>query len=116
MDDPFEPKILKDEDVSYDLKNDDTHVCCLCECNPPNIHLITWKCPIFKGERICSECCLVDALRDDIDQRFSEKLGRKIAKDEINEECKKCGRNCAAQSQEALQNMEIIEFTEEKQK
>ena len=70
------------------------HICCLCECDP-SVHVCFFKCPIFDKELICSECCLMDALRSGIDEKFSEKLGRKITREEINALCRDCGRNHA---------------------
>lgn len=95
----------KNPDHIYDLENKQDFTCNLCEC-PTNVHICGWKCPIFEGNTICSECCLLDALRENIDTKFSEKLGRKITKEEINEFCKNCGKNHATQDEQMADNME----------
>jgi hypothetical protein len=89
----------------YNLENKQDFTCNLCEC-PTNVHICGWACPIFEGNAICSECCLLDALRSDIDKKFSAKLGRDITKEEINEACKNCGKNNATQNEQMADNLE----------
>lgn len=75
------------------------HVCNLCEC-PEGFHVAFWKCPLFENDLICSDCCQVECMKEDIDEKFSEKLGRKITKDEINDACFECGKNNAFQDED----------------
>lgn len=73
------------------------YICPLCECNQDD-HIIFWKCPIFKGELICQHCCQIETLYDDIDKKFSAKLGEEISLEKINEMCNACGNNCGKQN------------------
>ena len=88
------------DDVFYNIDRNekDKHMCCLCECLP-EIHAMYWNCPIFNGEKICVQCCHIEAMKNDIDEKFSKALGRPITKKEINEHCKKCKRNHAIQDE-----------------
>lgn len=86
------------KDQFFDLdRSVQQHICCLCECNDIIAHACYWKCPIFEGNTICAECCLVDALRPGVEAKFSEKLGRPITREEINKMCGDCGRNHATE-------------------
>lgn len=101
-----EEKKKKLQDVIYDgHKDSPNHTCCLCEC-PKNYHIVYWKCPLFDNELICGECCQIGCLRKDIDKRFSEKLGRKITIDEINETCGKCQKNYGFQDEQLADDLE----------
>lgn len=84
------------DDIFDDDKHSAGYICCLCECDP-RVHVCFFKCPIFDKELICSECCLTDVLRSNIEKKFSEKLGRMITREEINSLCKACGRNHAVE-------------------
>jgi len=81
----------------YDLSKENNHICVACEC-VQGLHVCFWNCPIFDNELICVECCKENTLDKNIEQQFSEKLGRKVTIEEINERCKQCGRNYALQS------------------
>lgn len=92
-------------DTVYSLKKGDEFVCCACDC-PPAIHLSGWKCPIFNKEIVCSDCCLIEALKTDVAKVFSEKLGRQITLEEINQTCLDCGRNNAMQDDAKARDIE----------
>lgn len=72
--------------------------CCYCECKNTE-HPCGWKCPIFNGNMICSQCCNIDVLRKDAPEHFSKQLGREITREEINAACRDCGRNHAMESE-----------------
>lgn len=91
--------------VIYDWKGDKKPTCCLCECQQ-GVHILFWKCPLFMGEDICGECCQVDALRPNVAEKFSEKLGRPISLEEINEQCRQCGKNYAKQNEDLANKTE----------
>jgi hypothetical protein len=40
---------------------------------------------------------MIDVLRPGIEEKFSQRLGRKITREEINSFCKDCGRNHAVE-------------------
>lgn len=84
----------KRDDIFDADKHSKGHRCCLCECDP-RVHVCFFNCPIFEKELICAECCLTDVLRSNIEEKFSEKLGRNITREEINSFCNDCGRNHA---------------------
>lgn len=83
--------------------------CCLCECEPL-AHACGWKCPIFKDNPICSSCCMVDTLRPEAPKLFSDKLGRDITREEINEFCRGCGRNHAMEDDALADKIESNTF------
>lgn len=98
----------------YDLEvNSDKCRCVLCECNDPKAHVCYWNCPIFNDFKICATCCTIDVLRKDVEKKISEKLGRKITREEINDFCKKCGRNHAEENDDLADRLtsNSVEFT-----
>lgn len=74
-------------------KKPNDKVCCLCECNPPQLHECLWECPIFSNFQICSECCTIETLYENAESLFSKKLGRIITREEMSSFCGPCGRN-----------------------
>lgn len=86
------------------------HVCMLCECQAPGMHISYWKCPIFEDNPICAECCLLDALRPGIEKKFSEKLGRPITREEITKACQGCGMNHATEDLAVAEQLEANSF------
>lgn len=60
----------------------------------------------MKEKKICQECCYLDLLKDGVEKKFSEKLGRPISIEEINSECKACGKNYAKQNQRLADDIE----------
>lgn len=86
----------KRDDLFDSEKRSPGYVCCLCEC-PPGFHVCFFKCPIFDGQYICSECCFFDVLREGVEKKFSERLGYTITREEITDFCRKCGRNHAVE-------------------
>lgn len=96
----------KKDDIIYDgHKGSPEHTCCLCEC-PKNYHIVYWKCLIFETELICGECCRIGCLKNDIDEQFSKKLGRKITIDEVNDACFECGKNFGIQDEQLSGDLE----------
>jgi len=96
----------------YNIKRDEeTPICMVCECpiDVP-VHCLFWKCPLFENELICYECCVIGCLKKDVTDLFSQKLGRKITLDEINEKCKECGRNYAFQDEFLAIELESEQF------
>jgi hypothetical protein len=87
---------MDDKKNFYCIEKGESFTCVGCDCHP-DIHLVGWSCPIFSNEAICFECCQIDTLNDDIDKKFSEKLGYTITKEEINKICTQCGKNNAKQ-------------------
>ncbi len=87
------------------LKEIKEHRCNLCECDP-RMHAFYWSCPLFEGEEICQNCCQVDTLREDVAETFSKSLGRPISLDEINEACRKCGKNYGLQNEQLADDIE----------
>ena len=103
-----------DEHYSLD-KTAPGFTCCYCECVEA-AHICGWKCPIFKDNLICSQCCLVDALRTEAPKVFSEKLGREITREEINEFCRNCGRNNAVEDDALADKIQNNSFTTDTEK
>lgn len=102
-------------DEFYVEKGAASFTCCYCECVEA-AHACGWKCPIFNDNPICSQCCLVDALRKDAPKIFSEKLGREITREEINAICNKCGRNHATEDDALADNIQANGFNTEPEK
>lgn len=98
-----------DQSFNTDPKKND-EMCMLCECGDPGMHVCYWKCPIFEGNTICAECCLLDALRPGIEKKFSEKLGRDITREEITKACGDCGRNHATEDVALAEQLEANSF------
>ncbi len=102
-------------DEFYVEKGAKPFTCCYCECVEA-AHTCGWKCPIFNNNAICSQCCLIETLRTDAPKVFSEKLGREITREEINEFCKGCGRNHATEDEALADNIQNNGFKSELEK
>jgi hypothetical protein len=85
----------------YDLES----VCTLCVCSPAN-HILFWPCPILSNEKICTDCCQVSCLKDDIAIKFSQALGKEITLEEVNKACQSCGKNYGKQNPELAKRLE----------
>ena len=80
-------------------------ICTLCTC-VEKTHAIFWKCPILDNNPICGECCQIGCLKSDIAERFSKVLEKEITIEEVNEACKKCGKNYACQNPDLAKKIE----------
>src|SRR5579859_6554807 len=95
----MDPKIIND------TFEKDPHICSMCECQAGN-HLVFFSCPLFSGNPICRDCCMVDMMKDDVDIKVSAKLGNPIDKQTINSICRSCGMNNACQNPELVRKIE----------
>lgn len=92
---------MVDKDA-YDFQT----VCTLCQC-AEGTHIQFHSCPILEDNPICStDCCIVACLKTDVAIRFSQVLGRNVSLEQVNEACKKCGRNYACQNEKLAKEME----------
>lgn len=91
--------------IINDTFEKDPHICSFCDC-PPGNHLIWFSCPLFSGYPICTDCCRVDMMKDDVDVKVSAKLGNPIDKATINSICKSCGMNNACQNNDLAKKIE----------
>lgn len=95
-----------DQKIINDTFEKDPHICSMCECQTGN-HLIYFSCPLFSGNPICTDCCRIDMMKDDVDIKVSAKLGNPITKETINSICKSCGMNNACQNSELAKKIEL---------
>lgn len=91
--------------IINDTFEKDPHICSMCEC-PQNNHLVFYECPLFSGNPICRDCCLIDLMKDDVDIKVSAKLGNPIDKQTINSICFSCGMNNACQNNDLAKKIE----------
>lgn len=96
---------MMDQKIINDTFEKDPHICSMCECESGN-HLIFFSCPLFSGNPICTDCCRIDMMKDDVDIKVSAKLGNPIDKATINSICRSCGMNNACQNNELVKKIE----------
>jgi hypothetical protein len=96
---------LMDPKIINDTFEKEPHICSNCEC-PIGNHLIFFSCPLFSGNPICRDCCMIDMMKDDVDVKVSAKLGNPIDKKIINSICFSCGMNNACQNADLAKKLE----------
>lgn len=96
----MDPKIIND------TFEQEQHICSMCECKSGN-HLVFFSCPLFSMNPICTDCCRIDMMKDDVDIKVSAKLGNPITKETINSICHSCGMNNACQNSELAKKIEL---------
>jgi hypothetical protein len=94
-----------DSKIINDTFEKDPHICSFCECASGN-HLVFFKCPLFSGNPICQDCCMIDMMKDNVDAKVAAKLGNPITKETINSICRSCGMNNACQNAELAKKLE----------